>query len=80
MIDVTGAVKVVTGAVIGAVTAVTRGRDPAPAVTGTVPAVTARAGRHSLSRRASGSWPLPVAHETLARFCNRNFGRKSKYL
>ncbi len=41
-------------AVTGAVTAVTRGRDPALDVTGTVPAVIAVAGCHSPSRRADG--------------------------
>jgi hypothetical protein len=38
-----------------AVTTVPRGRDPAPAVTGTAPAVTAVAGHPSLSRWAGGS-------------------------
>ncbi len=68
MIAVTGAVNAVTGAV----TAVTWGRDPALDVTGTVPAVIAVAGRHSLSRLADGPGYLPLAtlrslaHATLA--------------
>jgi hypothetical protein len=41
---VTCAVKVVGCAVTGAMTTVTRGREPAPAVTGSVPAVIAVAG------------------------------------
>jgi hypothetical protein len=41
-------------AVSVAVTTVPRGRDPAPALTGTTPAVTAVAGRPSLSRWAGG--------------------------
>jgi hypothetical protein len=61
----TCAMEAVSGAVIGAVT-------PAPAVTGSVPAVTAVAGRPSLSLRAGRPGPLPLAtpeqlaHETLA--------------
>jgi hypothetical protein len=54
VIAVTGAVIAAGVAVSVAVTTVPRGRDPAPAVTGTVPAVTAVAGRPSLSRRAGG--------------------------
>ncbi len=50
MLTVTGAVNAVTGAV----TAVTWDHDPALDVIGTVPAVIAVAGRHSLSRRADG--------------------------
>jgi hypothetical protein len=60
-------------AVTGAVTAVTWGRGPALDVTGTVPAVIAVAGRHSLSRRADGPGHLllvtrrSLAHATLRR-------------
>jgi hypothetical protein len=65
---VTGTVNAVTGAV----TAVTWGHDPALDVTGTVPAVIAVAGRHSLSRRAERPGHVPLAtlgslaHVTLA--------------
>ena len=45
VIAVTGAVEAVSRAVTGAVTAVIRGRDPVPDVTGTVLAVQAGAGR-----------------------------------
>ncbi len=56
VIAVTSAV-IAAGVVVSvAVTTVTvpRGRDPAPALTGTTPAVTAVAGRPSLSRWAGG--------------------------
>ena len=66
VIAVTGAVKAVTGAVTGAVKAVIRIRDPAPTVTGAVPAVTA--GRSSLAEspgQRPGSLPLATP-ESLA--------------
>ncbi len=53
-IAVTGAVIAADVAVSVAVTTVLRGCDPAPAVTGTAPAVTAVAGRRKLSRWAGG--------------------------
>ncbi len=53
MIAVTGAMIATGVAVSVAVATGPRGRDPAPAVTGTVPAVTV-AGRPSLSRQAGG--------------------------
>jgi hypothetical protein len=64
---VTCAVKVVGCAVTGAVTAVTRGRDPAPAVTGSVPAVIAVAGG-PLGQRPGLPLATPdsLAHETSA--------------
>jgi hypothetical protein len=70
VVAVTGAVN----AVIGAVTAVTWGRDPAMDVTGTVPAVITMAGCHSgpTARAISHSphWGHfdSIAHETYAQF------------
>ena len=68
---VTRAVKAVTRAVTGAVTAVTRGRDPRAGRDRHRAAVTAAAGRPSLSRRAgpparASTTPESLAHETLA--------------
>ena len=75
MIAVTGAVKAVGCAVTGAVTAVIRGRDPAPDVTGTVPAVTGRPrGTVGLAAWASTARRAAVARSRNARSRDQRAG------